>query len=133
MLHARNRGKIVIIDDSAIVVEAMQIALEKIGYAVVSRTVALGTGALILREMPDLVLMDVSMPTLDGVDVVQRMRKNERLKKIPVLLFSSKTEEELQAAVARSGADGYLCKSSDHDEVARLVHGWVRRLVPSRF
>lgn len=104
--------KVMIIDDSVLVLTVIRHQLEGVGFAVTTREAALGSAAAILREQPDIVLIDVTMPALNGEDLVTLIRKNTALKRTRVLLFSDQTPEALHTLAHDVGADGYITKDT---------------------
>ncbi len=102
---------ILVVDDMALCREPIAEALRKNGYEAICA--ADGSEALsFLREQrPDLVLLDVNMPELDGLAVLRTMRRDSRLKGIPVILLTDKADRECIAQAAEQGVQGYLLKS----------------------
>jgi len=105
--------KVMVIDDSSLVLSVVRSFLESAGHEVVTRTEALGTRAAVLRERPDVVLLDVGMPMLDGDEICASIRAHPTMRNACVLLYSSRSEDELREVAERAGADGYLCKTDD--------------------
>lgn len=79
------------------------------------------------KSPPDLLLMDVIMPTLEGLAVSRLIKFQEGLKEVPILIFSSITEDDFQAVVASVGADAYLRKPFSSEDLLSAVE----RLLPS--
>lgn len=121
------KPKIVVIDDSEIVLEVTQGALEGAGYDVVTHDRPAGCVALILHEKPDLVLMDVNMPGLGGDTIVSVLAKAQPTGDTIVLLHSSLSAEVLRAKAAAAGAHGFLQKSGDLFALVREVNRWLKR------
>ena len=115
--------KVLVVDDSALVLEAAQRALRAAGHEVVVRQCPHGTTATILRERPDLVLLDVSMPGLSGDLIVQVVRRRASIQATKVILFSSKSEEELQRLTKDCGADGFIRKTPDLRNLVSRIGG----------
>ena len=117
--------RVVLADDHRLVLDAVQRALEKDeGFRVVAATHA---GAevpdLVTRHRPDLVVMDLRMPGVDGLEALDRIRSNDQQVKV-VILSASDRPEEIQSALAR-GADGFILKSVnpvDLPAALRQVH-----------
>ena len=122
-----SRRKILIIDDSEIVLRVAGAALTEAGYDVATLNMAIGSGAAILRERPDLVLLDLTMPALSGEDVVRHVRNHSSLKSTRIALFSDQPVNRIREIATRSGADGWIVKTGD---AARLV-AEVERLLSS--
>jgi two-component system KDP operon response regulator KdpE len=115
-----SKGKILVVDDDPFVLKSVRATLEGAGYDVATYRSAI-TVPLDLREQkPDLVLLDVTMPDLVAKDAVKGMRKLPVMEGVPIILFSSKDEKELQEAVQTAGASGYIAKGLDHELVAGI-------------
>jgi CheY-like chemotaxis protein len=121
------KPKIVVIDDSEIVLEVTKGALEGAGYDVVTHDRPAGCVALILHEKPDLVLMDVNMPGLGGDTIVSVLGKAAPTSDTVVLLHSSLSGEVLRAKAASAGAHGFIQKSGDLFGLVREVGRWLKR------
>jgi CheY-like chemotaxis protein len=122
------RAKVVVIDDSDVVLEVTKGALESAGYQVVTHDKPAGCVALILHEKPDLVLMDVNMPGLGGDTIVSVLAKAQPTAETVVLLHSSLSAEVLRSKAATAGAHGYIQKSGDLFALVREVNRWLKRL-----
>ncbi|HET7538932.1 MAG TPA: response regulator [Polyangiaceae bacterium] len=111
--RATNRRTVLIVDDDPIVLEVTRERLERAGYIVHVREEALGTSQWSAEFQPDIVLLDVNMPALTGVDLAQLLKKRRSTKDIAVILYSSIDSNELQAKLRATGAVGAIQKSSD--------------------
>ena len=125
------KPKIVVIDDSEIVLEVTKGALEGAGYEVVAHDRPGGCVALILHEKPDLVLMDVNMPGLGGDTIVSVLGKAAPTSDTVVLLHSSLSAEVLRAKATTAGAHGFIQKSGDLFGLVREVNRWLKRATSS--
>jgi CheY-like chemotaxis protein len=124
------KPKIVVIDDSEIVLEVTKGALEGAGYDVVTHDRPAGCVALILHEKPDLVLMDVNMPGLGGDTIVSVLAKAQPTGDTVVLLHSSLSADVLRAKAATAGAHGFIQKSGDLFSLVRELSRWLKRYNP---
>ncbi len=118
--------KILVVDDSDIALAWVRRTLEAAGYEVVTRQSSVGASAAVLRERPDLVLLDVEMPGMGGSDVVETLKARVETS-TRVVLFSSIPLPDLREQAARCGADGYIQKVQDRDAFVRQV---ARQLAP---
>ncbi len=112
-------AKVMVIDDSELVLSVVRSFLSSAGHNVVTRAMAVGTRAAVLRERPDVVLLDVNMPLLDGGEVCASIRQHEMMRDTRILLHSDQPEARLRKLAEECGADGYLCKTGDRDEFLR--------------
>ncbi|HYP88834.1 MAG TPA: response regulator [Polyangiaceae bacterium] len=120
------RPKIVVIDDSEIVLAVAKNALESAGYDVVTHDRPAGCVALILHEKPELVLMDVNMPGLGGDTIVSVLAKAAPTSDTVVLLHSSLSAEVLRSKATAAGAHGFIQKSGDLFALSREVNRWLK-------
>jgi len=128
---------VVVVDDTMMVRELQRSILERGGYAV--RTASDGAEAMaMLSETPaDLVVTDVEMPILDGLQLIKNMRAHSRLANVPVLIVSSHGSEEDRQRGLDAGADGYIVKTSFDEAgllsaVSRLLGRSVSVTSPTR-
>jgi DNA-binding response OmpR family regulator len=114
--------RILIVDDSELVLTMAEDALTEAGYAVFCASNGLEANSYIFSaDRPDLIIMDVMLPMLDGNKKVKLLKEKGFISNIPILLLSSKTEEELQRLTIESGADGYLRKPFSPAEIVAAV------------
>lgn len=121
------RGKIMVIDDSEIVITAVRMILEDAGYEVVALSSPFGTSPRIMREKPDLVLLDLMMPGLTGDKIVEVVRSTPALARTLIVLHSDRPVEELDAAARRCGANGYIVKTCEEGPLLTQVATWLAR------
>lgn len=120
-------GKILVIDDDAALLGAVRRLLTAAGFDVVTSDTALRLPQLVQREKPDLILLDVEMPALSGEHVLDFTKLFDFLRETPIVLHSSKAEEELQALVERSSARGYIRKTSNALSLVAQVQKFLGR------
>ncbi len=119
------RPTVVVVDDDPIILEQARSALEGAGYRVLTRSRAIGCVALTLQDEPDVLLLDVGMPGVEGDTLVKLLMVASPQRRTTVLLYSSMRESELKARVDACGADGYICKTTDPKILVRQVRQWV--------
>jgi CheY-like chemotaxis protein len=102
------RKKILIIDDDPRHLQTTRGLLENAGYEVVEHPKPFGTMEIIIKQRPDLVLLDVNMPGLSGDRLCALVKAGHKAPAI--LLHSSNDEDILRQAVIQCGANGYVCK-----------------------
>jgi two-component system response regulator len=82
------------------------------------------------NALPRLLLLDLHMPRLDGIEVLKRLRADERTRFLPVVFFSSSDDEADEHEAYRLGADGYVCKPVGFEEfraaIARIECAWLK-------
>jgi DNA-binding response OmpR family regulator len=122
---------ILVIDDDELVSRTLQRAMKMYGYQVmVARS---GTEGLQLarRHRPDLFILDIMMPGADGYQVCRQIRGDPLLKELPVLFLTAKMKDEDKIEGFRAGADDYLTKPFNMEELELRVKAILRRVHPA--
>jgi CheY-like chemotaxis protein len=115
------KKRILLLDDSTITLEMEKAVLEERGYTVAIASNLIEFQAQLEAFRPEIVLTDLMMPDVSGKDIVRVLKQDFHTEKIPIVLFSSKTDEELQEIAEQAGADGYLSKSHGIDKLGEMV------------
>ncbi|MCB9420901.1 MAG: response regulator [Ardenticatenaceae bacterium] len=115
--------KILAVDDHPETLDIVVITLKQYGYNVVSTTSAKEGLKLAESERPDLILLDVNMPEMDGLEVCRRLRANADLSSTPIIMFTAEDEAYQKLAGFDAGADDYLTKPTDPDEMIARIEG----------
>lgn len=108
--------RILVVDDSITVREVQRQLLTNQGYEVEVAVDGIEGWNTLSRRSFDLVITDVDMPRLNGIDLVRRIKSDEQLRSVPVVIVSYKDREQDRVRGMNAGADYYLTKSSFHDE-----------------
>ncbi len=113
--------KILAVDDERHIVRLVQVNLERAGYEVI--TAYDGKDALekVASENPDLVVLDVMMPYMDGFEVLQNLRKNQSTRELPVIMLTAKAQDADVFRGWQSGVDCYLTKPFNPMELISFV------------
>jgi len=121
---------ILLVEDDRSLAQALQRALQKQGYGV--NAVASGTAALhvIDVETPDIVILDLGLPDMDGIDVLKRAR--EKYCDLPILLLTARSHLDDKISGLDSGADDYLAKPFEMTELFARLRVLERRLTTSK-
>jgi two-component system KDP operon response regulator KdpE len=121
-------SRVLVVEDEVALGRALAINLRAHGYDV--DTVADGTSALVhaARRPPDLVVLDLGLPDLDGVDVVEGLRAWSTM---PILVLSARHEQRQQVAALDAGADDYVTKPFDLVELLARIRAALRRALPA--
>jgi two-component system response regulator len=133
MAYCDKDKMIFIVDDSPTDIELVTIALEAVGLQISICSTTDGKSALaILRnkhELPALILLDINMPGMDGIEVLREIRAHDRLREIPVVIVTSSALESDRADAIAAGASGYLQKplalAKFTDDLKSIVHRWL--------
>src|SRR3954470_11919482 len=116
--------KVLVIDDSEICCEFTRMTLEAFGYSVVTMTSHFGFVKTLRQELPDIVLVDVTMPSFSGPKLVELAHK-KLVHKCTIVLYSDRSEQELAALAASCGANGYIRKTSSEIDLVRSVSRFI--------
>ena len=103
-------ARILVVDDSPTETEAFRAVLEKNGHEVLNAENGADGVAVARQELPDLVLMDIVMPGLNGFQATRQLTRNPETKNIPVVIVTTKDQETDRVWGKRQGASGYLVK-----------------------
>jgi CheY-like chemotaxis protein len=117
--------KILIIDDDIDTLKLVGLMLQKQGYQIVAASNGQQGLSQAELENPDLILLDVMMPEMDGYEVARRLRANSFTASIPILMFTAKTQLDDKVTGFESGADDYLTKPTHPTE----LHAHVKALL----
>jgi two-component system, OmpR family, response regulator MprA len=120
-------GRVLVVEDDAEIAEVLRRSLRQEGYSV--RSAADGVEALALASdfMPDLVVLDLGLPRLDGIEVCRRLRTEGD---VPILILTARTETSDRVEGLDSGADDYLVKPFERQELLARIRALLRRRPP---
>jgi CheY-like chemotaxis protein/MinD-like ATPase involved in chromosome partitioning or flagellar assembly len=119
--------KILIIDDDVDTLRLVGLMLQRQGYEISAASNGSQGLAKALEERPDLILLDVMMPDMDGYEVARRLRKNPVTLTVPILMFTAKTQLDDKVAGFEVGADDYLTKPTHPTELQAHVRALLAR------
>lgn len=124
--------KILVVDDQPVNVQLLKRKLEREGIQVV--TAFTGTEALqiVAKEKPDLILLDVMMPDMDGMEVCQRLQEYEETRSIPIIFITARSSKESKLEGLAVGAVDYITKPIDLDETLARVQTQLRFVAINR-
>ncbi|HVO19476.1 MAG TPA: response regulator [Anaeromyxobacter sp.] len=123
------KRRILLLDDSTITLEMEKAVLEERGHAVAVASNLLEFQALLEQFQPEVILTDLMMPDVSGKDIVRVLKQDFHTEKIPIILFSSRPDEELAPVAEAAGADGYLSKSHGIDRLGDLIDELVESII----
>ena len=120
-------AKILVIDDDQAINELIKINLELAYYNVISAFDGNRGYALAKQELPDLIILDVMMPEVDGYTVAKRIRENEQTKDIPIIMLTALGMLQNKAQGFDIGVDDYLVKPFEMEELLMRVKALLKR------
>lgn len=114
-------ASILAVDDSASIRQAIKIALSSAGYAVSEAS----NGAEGLEKAEagafDLIITDLNMPIMDGLTMIQELRKRGRVVGVPIVFLSTESDGEIKAQAKAAGATGWMTKPFEPDQLVRIA------------
>lgn len=122
-----NKEKILLVEDSESMREVLSIKLEQEGYEV--ETAATGKEGLDQAKtfMPDLIVLDLMLPQIDGLGVLEKLKDNEQTDQIPVVIYSQVEDQDKIDKGMKMGAEGYFVKSeSDLSGVMKSIKSYLK-------
>lgn len=124
--------KILIIDDDLDTLRLVGLMLQKQGYSIMAASSGPQGLQMAFENPPDLVLLDVMMPGMDGYEVARRLRANQQTVNIPILMFTAKSQLDDKVTGFEAGADDYLTKPTHPSELQAHVKALLARSAKSR-
>jgi DNA-binding response OmpR family regulator len=121
------KGTILVIDDEKDLIELVRYNLEKEGFDVIAATDGQLGLDVVRKHRPDLVVLDLMMPGLDGLQVCQQLRNDPRAGRIPVIMLTAKATEADRIVGLELGADDYITKPFSPREVVARIKAVLRR------
>ena len=114
--------KVLIVEDDGELADVIARKLQNAGFATVATPAGLEGVRLVDSEQPDLVLLDLSLPDVDGIDVLRHLRQRSAL---PVIIVRGRTEEAERVVGLELGADDYLAKPVEPAALQTAIRKWT--------
>ena len=124
MIAAPARKKILLVDDEAAIVQSLRYNLERSGFVVTAAGDGRTAVALAASEEPDLVILDIMLPLLDGIEACKEIRKTSS---VPIIMLTAKDQEFDKVLALELGADDYVTKPFSLGEIIARVKARLRR------
>lgn len=116
--------KILVVDDEKPIYTYLQKKFAKLGYTALTAEDGEEAVATALLNLPDVIILDVKLPKLSGIEVCRRLKADERTKNIPILMLSAKAQSNEIKEGLEAGADKYLCKPIGFPDLLREIRAY---------
>lgn len=121
------KKRILLVEDEPNIVVSLTFLLERAGFEVATETNGQKALETILEDPPDTLVLDVMLPGLDGFEILRRVRADQRLEKLPVLMLTAKGQREDRKNALEFGADKFITKPFSNAEVVEAVQDLATR------
>jgi len=116
--------KILIVDDEQIILSYLEKKFTKLDYSVYLASDGEEAVKQAFLNRPDIILLDIKLPKLNGIDVCKKLKADERTKNIPILILSARAQaSEIKIGIA-AGADKYLCKPMSFPDILSEIRAY---------
>lgn len=119
--------EILIIEDDRDIAEAVEYTLKQEGFSVTMSHDGINGVRLAENKLPALILLDLMLPGIDGLEICRRLKKNEKTARIPIIMLTAKGEEVDKVVGLEMGADDYIVKPFGMKELVARIHTVLRR------
>jgi two-component system alkaline phosphatase synthesis response regulator PhoP len=120
--------KILLVDDEPDILEIIRFNLEKVGYQIKTASNGLDAIKVSKKFLPQLIILDVMMPDLDGIETCERLRQDERFQETIIMFLTARGEDYSYVAAFDAGADDYVTKPVKPKVLVSKVKGLLRRM-----
>jgi two-component system, OmpR family, alkaline phosphatase synthesis response regulator PhoP len=124
------RARILVIEDDKDIVELVRYNLEKEGYQMTACIEGATGLAQVRKSAPDLLVLDLMLPKLSGLEICKEIRRDERLGRLPILILTARGDEADRVVGLELGADDYVTKPFSPRELVARVKALLRRVQP---
>ena len=123
----RSMATVLVVDDEPSLRDLLKFNLVQAGFDVLLASEGVQAQALALQVQPDLIILDVMLPNIDGITICQRLRRDNRTSNVPILMLTARTQPKDVVAGFTAGADDYLKKPFELEELLARVKALLRR------
>jgi len=117
--------RVLVVDDNEALIEMTKFVLTEAGNIVHATSDAVSALSMIPIFLPDVILMDIQMPVIDGIELTKRLKANPATRNIPVIAYTAHASKGDQQALKATGFDGYIGKPVDVTTLAAEVAFWL--------
>jgi DNA-binding response OmpR family regulator len=121
------RKKILVVEDDTNLLEIMRLALKSAGYSIASATNGIEALKKARTLLPDLIVLDLVLPELDGFAVCETLRRDRNTASVPIIVVTGLSSEFTRLAGFESGATDYVTKPVSPAELVSKIDAWLRR------
>jgi len=121
-----NTKKILFVDDEVDLVKMIRFALERIGFTVLVSNDGEDALRQAREDNPDLIILDIMLPKLDGYKVCHLLKSDQRYKHIPILMLTAKAQQKDKALGMEIGADEYITKPFEMNELMEKIKSYCK-------
>jgi len=122
-----SKKRILLIEDETDMVYALTLQLEAIDYEVLSATDGQTGLDMARKENPDLIILDLMLPKMDGYKICRMLKFDERYKKIPIIMFTARVQDQDKKLGQEVGADAYVTKPFDSKELLDKISALLKK------
>ena len=124
-------ARLLIIDDDRSMLELLRVHLKAVGHVVRTAPDAADGIRAILAEPPELILSDVAMPYLDGIELLRALRSDPLTRRIPVIFLTGRTDDDTLVKARQLGVDDFLTKPIQVEDLLSSIEKVLKRSRPS--
>ncbi len=121
-------NKILVVEDEVITSDLLRRYFEMVGYQVVSALTGNNAIKIAGEEQPEVIILDIMLPDMDGYEICKQLRSNEHTRRIPIIFLTQKDERRDRLDGLGLGADDYITKPFDVEELRLRVHNIITRM-----
>lgn len=121
-------NKLLVVEDEVITSDLLRRYFEMVGYTVVSALTGTDAIKMATEHKPEVIILDIMLPDMDGYDICKRLRSDERTERIPIVFLTQKDERRDRLEGLSLGADDYVTKPFDIEELRLRVHNIINRM-----
>jgi len=124
--------KVLLAEDDKAILALLIDSLQTQGYTLISAQNGEEAVSIALQQRPDVILMDIQMPGMDGLQAIERLRQNKGFHKIPIIALTALAMPGDRERCLEAGADDYLAKPVGLKELHQRIQSWVQRFKPKK-
>ncbi len=123
-------GKILVVDDEPAIRAMVRFALKQADFTCIEAADAEQAQTLVLKDLPDLILLDWMLPGVSGVDYARRLRRERLTQNVPIIMLTARADEDDKVRALGTGADDFMTKPFSPRELVARVKAILRRIAP---